>query len=69
MKTITRKMAVLYLDEPTILNDYKPKPIEVNWSACGAVSLDAAEAFAKELLELVEIGRAIQRGEAVEEAK
>lgn len=57
MKTIERKMSVLYIDEPTILNDYKPKPMEINWSACGSVPIEVAEEFAKGILELVAIAR------------
>lgn len=62
MKTIKRNMATLYIDEPTILNDYKPKPIEINWSCCGSVSVETAEEFAKGILELVAIARE-QEGE------
>ena len=62
MKTIERKLSILYIDEPTILNDYKPKPLEINWSACGSVSVDEAEQFAKGILELVSEARQIEAG-------
>jgi hypothetical protein len=64
MKTIKRNMAVLYIDEPTILNDYKPKPMEINWSACGSVPVDIAEEFAKGILELVAIAKGLESDKA-----
>ena len=67
MKTIERNMAVLYIDEPTILNDYKPKPMEINWSCCGSVQVDTAEEFAKGILELVAVARELQAAEAGKE--
>lgn len=50
MIQIERKWVTGPIDEPTILNNYDPKPATVNWSAAGSVSIEEARKFAKQIL-------------------
>lgn len=48
------KLATLTIDEPSILNNYKPRPPEINWSCIGSVPVETAEEFAHNILALCE---------------
>lgn len=50
MMQIERKWVTGYVDEPTILNNYNPKPATVNWSSVGSVGIEEARKFAKRIL-------------------
>ena len=55
---IRRPLCFLHTETPDILNEHRAlRPPMINWSACGSVSIDEAEAFAKDILDLVSIAR------------
>ena len=63
MRKEERGYVSLWIDGPSILNGYKPRPVEINWKSVGSVPLNEAESFAKDILALVKKGKSIMRKE------